>query len=100
MNNDNVLELLTKVLKEVTDPDEVPSKEYFTIEEVAKKLKVSKPTVISWLKSKKHPLPYFKFGKRQVRIKSDDFEEWIINHRSKVQERTDKLINIKAESNY
>ena len=97
---DNFLELLTKALEELLHENVEPSIQYLTIEEVAKQFKVSKPTVLSWLKSKKHPLPYFNFGKRQVRIKSDDLEEWIINHRSRVHERTDKLINIKAESNY
>ena len=94
MNSGNFMELFTKALKELTDKDEAPPKQYFTIEEVAKKLKVSKPTVISWLKDKKYPLPYFNFGKRQIRIKPDDLEAWIINHRSKIQEGSEKLIQV------
>ena len=94
MANDNFLELLTKVLKEVTDPDEVPSIQYLTIDEVAKKLKVSKPTVLAWLKNKSHPLPYFNFGKRQIRIHVDDLKEWTIAHRSNVIEKVDKLVEI------
>ena len=95
MNNDNFMELFTKALKELTDKNEEPSIQYLTIEEVAKKLKVSKPTVLSWLKNKRHPLPHFNFGKRQIRIHSDDLEGWIINHKNKVQERAEKLIQIK-----
>jgi len=100
MCNDNIIEILRNVLTELGDKKEEDSTQFLTIDEVSKKLKLSKPTVLSWLQNKKHPLPFFKFGKRQIRIKSDDLEEWIINHRSKVQERTEKLINIKAESKY
>ena len=95
MTNDNILELLAKVLKELQDKNEEPHIQYLTIEEVAKKLKVSKPTVLSWLKSKRHPLPFFNFGIRQIRIHVDDLEGWIINHKNKVQGRADKLIQIK-----
>ena len=95
MTNNDISELLKRVLKELNDKIEEPSIQFLTIDEVAKQLKVSKPTVLSWLKSKKHPLPYFNFGKRQIRIHSEDFEEWIINHRNRVQERADKLIQIK-----
>ena len=94
MNSDNFLELLTKVLKELPHENAEPSIQYLTIDEVAKKLKVSKPTVLSWLKNKRHPLPYFNFGKRQIRIQIDVLEEWIMTHRSKVPEREDKLIQI------
>ena len=94
MSNDNICELLKQILNEIDDKNEEPSIQFLTIDEVAKKFKVSKPTVLSWLKSKKHPLPYFNFGKRQIRIHSDDLEEWIINHRNRVQERADKLIQI------
>ena len=94
MNSDNFMELFTKALKELTDKSEEPSIQYLTIEEVAKKLKVSKPSVLAWLKNKSHPLQYFIFGKRQIRIHVDDLEKWITSHRSKVQERADKLVEI------
>jgi excisionase family DNA binding protein len=94
MNKDNVFELLEKVLKELHEKNDEPQIQYFTISEVAEKLKVSKPTVRSWIKNKKYPLPHFNFGKRQIRIYTDDLEEWIINHRKKVQERAEKLIQI------
>ena len=94
MNSDNFLELFTKALKELTDKSEEPPIKYLTVGEVSKKLQVSKPTVLTWLKDKKNPLPYFNFGKRQIRIRVDDFEEWTKAHRSKVQERADKLVEI------
>ena len=94
MATDNFLELLTKALEELLHENVEPSIQFLTIDEVAKQFKVSKPTVLSWLKSKKHPLSYFNFGKRQIRIRVDDLEEWTIAHRSKVQERADKLIQI------
>ena len=94
MNSDNFMELFTKALKELTDKSEEPSIQYLTIEEVAKKLKVSKPTVLAWLKNKSHPLPYFNFGKRQIRIHVDDLKEWTIAHRSNVIEKVDKLVEI------
>ena len=95
MSNDNICELLKQILNEIDDKNEEPSIQFLTIDEVAKKFKVSKPTVLSWLKNKRHPLPYFNFGIRQIRINSNDLEGWIINHRNKVQERADKLIQIK-----
>lgn len=94
MSNDHILELLANVLNELTDPKEVPSIQYLTIGEVSKTLQVSKPTVLTWLKDKKNPLPYFNFGKRQIRIRVDDLEEWTIAHRSKAKERVEKLMEI------
>jgi excisionase family DNA binding protein len=47
--------------------------EFFTIKEICKMLKVSRPTVYRWFKS---GLKYYKF-KKAVRVKKEDLEEFI-----------------------
>ena len=90
MNDKNAIELIT-----IRKDDESESKsytEYLTIGDVAKILKVSRPAVLNWINHKKHPLPIYRFGERQIRISLKDFDEWVRNYRSGSSERVKKTI--------
>lgn len=56
------------------------SEQYYTIEEVAKMLKVAYLTVYRWIQSEK--LTAYKAGK-QYRIKKEDLDKFITNYKGK-----------------
>lgn len=62
----------------------------YTIEEIANQLRVSKLTVYDLVK--KGDLPVFKVG-RQMRITSEDLNQYIRNHRSGGEQRRSQPIN-------
>jgi putative molybdopterin biosynthesis protein len=53
--------------------------EFLTVEEIAKRLKVKEFTVRDWIR--KRELPAYKVG-RTLRIKKEDFEEFLKKHRT------------------
>jgi len=57
----------------------MPEEEYYSIKEVAQKLKVAYLTVYRWIKLKK--IPSYKLGK-QHRIKKLDLEKFIMENKS------------------
>ena len=57
--------------------NEFQQKDFLTVEEVAKSLRISKATILRWLKSEKIS-GFFRVG-RQWRIRKKDFDE-VINY--------------------
>jgi excisionase family DNA binding protein len=93
MIDQNAIELITKLIRKDDDSEPKSDSEYLTIGDIAKILKVSRPAVLSWINHKKHPLPSYRFGERQIRIKQNDFEEWVMNYRAGSTGRIKKLDN-------
>lgn len=54
-----------------------------TINEICKRMKVSRQSVYYWLDE----IPHFKIGKR-VRVKESDFEAWLEKHSRKPGDRS------------
>ena len=66
---------------------------FLTVGEVAEKLKVSRPTVLSWIHGKKMSLPYYSIGNRSIRIKHEDLKGWLLNRRKNSVDRVQKLVS-------
>jgi excisionase family DNA binding protein len=49
---------------------------FYTVEEVAKMMRVSEDTVRTWIKRKNNRLPSYRAG-REFRIRVADFETWL-----------------------
>jgi excisionase family DNA binding protein len=56
--------------------------EYFTLEEVAKKLKVSRRTVNRWVENGKMKAVKFSPGPGHIRITETDLKDFIDKHRT------------------
>jgi excisionase family DNA binding protein len=77
----------------VVQPSGLESDTFLTVSEVAEKLKVSRPTVLSWIHGKKTPLPYYSIGNRSIRIKHEDLKGWLLNRRKNSVDRVKKLVS-------
>jgi excisionase family DNA binding protein len=49
---------------------------FYTVEDVARIMRVSEDTVRTWIKRKNNRLPSFRAG-REFRIRVQDFETWL-----------------------
>ena len=57
-------------------PDQGQEQEFFTVAEVARKLRVSIDTVRNYIGRKRNPLPAYLLG-REYRIRPDELEKWL-----------------------
>ena len=67
---------------------------YITVTEVAKKMNVSRQTVFDWIYKK--GLPYYRWGKRGIRISDPDLDDWLKRYRNHSGEKPkiSKLVNL------
>ena len=92
MTDQNAIALITKLIRKDDDTEPKSDSDYLTIGDIAKILKVSRLAVLNWINHKKHPLQSYRFGERQIRIKQNDFEEWVMNYRAESTERVKTLV--------
>lgn len=50
--------------------------QFYTVDEIAKLMRVSEDTVRLWLKRKNNRLPSYRVG-REFRVKKEEFEAWL-----------------------
>jgi transcriptional regulator with XRE-family HTH domain len=60
--------------------------DYLTIEEVAKKIKVTPRTVSKWINRSYHPLPVITISPKIKRIRSIDLDKWMEEEAQETQE--------------
>jgi len=66
--------------------------EYLTIKQLRTYSGFSERTLRSFLTDPVHPLPHFRVGRKAIRVKRADFDQWIEHHRADHGAEVDRVV--------
>jgi excisionase family DNA binding protein len=68
----------TILIKDETEVEDMKPDDLMTMRDLAKMLKVSVPTIYSWVKARK--IPFIKIGERSIRFKVSEIDQFLQEH--------------------
>ena len=93
-HGDSPLEALQELTSVIEEAEEEAGMNYLTIKQAAKKASVCLSTMNGWLHREDDPLPYFRIGKKGIRIAEPELDEWMRRFKVIPRQQVPKFVEV------